>query len=76
MLREMTREIVEEVNEIKDLVIKHCSVNMLVDMKDEEFMLMKKVISLVDKSTNLAIKQAEVMDDINSKLDKLLTKNS
>lgn len=74
MLKEKTREIVEEVNETKDLLMKRCTVDMFIDMGAEELLLVKKMFSLMDKTMELAIKSAEMMDGIDNKLDKLLAK--
>lgn len=74
MLKEMTREIVEEVNEMKDLIMKQCTIDMFINMGAEELLIIKKTVDLADKTMKLAIAQAEMMDNINEKLDKLLAK--
>ena len=74
MLTEKTNKIIGEVNELKGFVAKQFGSNMFENMDAEELFLMKKLFDLVDAAMELSVTQAEVMDDINAKLDKLLAR--
>ncbi len=71
----LTTEIIEEVKELTQVAMKEClSMDALISTSSEEFQMMQKCMSLLDKTMNLAVMQAEVMDEINGKLDILLAK--
>ena len=72
MLTVKTNEIIKEVNELKEIFMKQFSTDMFEDMEGDEFVAMKKTFKLMNLSMELAVEQAEVMDAINEKLDKLL----
>ena len=72
MLNEVNK-LIEEVNEVMDLYAKEMfDFDMLESMDKEEFVLMQKVLKLKDASFDLTRKQAEMIDEMNAKLDKLL----
>ena len=72
MLATKTNEIIKEVNEMKDIFMKSLSLDMLEDMDEDGFIAMKKCFKLMNLSMELAVEQAQVMDEINAKLDKLV----
>lgn len=72
MLTEKTNAIIEEVNELTEIFMKQFSTDMFENMEGDEFVAMKKTFKLMDRSMDLALEQAKVMDAINEKLDKLL----
>ena len=72
MLTDKTNEIIKEANELKEYFIKEIAVDMFDDMETEELAIMKKCFKLMDRSMELAVEQAKVMDGLNDKLDKLL----
>lgn len=72
MLTTKTKEIIKETNELKDFFMKQISFDMLDGMDEEEFVAMKKCFKIMNLAMELAVEQAEVMDAMNEKLDKLV----
>lgn len=71
---EMTKKMIEEVEEIMDYCIKQIGFKDLTMMGKEDFEFMQKCIHLMETSKELAVKQAEMMDEQNRKLDLILEK--
>lgn len=73
-LQNKTMEIIEEVDDIMSTVMKRYELKDFMCMEPEDIILMKKCLALMDASKELAILQARTLDEINSKLDRLLAK--
>ena len=73
-LQDKTMEVIEEVNDIMSTVMKRYELKDFMCMEPEDIILLKKCLALMDASKELAIMQAETLDEINGKLDKLLAK--
>lgn len=74
MLTVKTTEVVEEMKKFMDWAFQHISADMFDDVSDDDALAMLRMIRLMNKTADLAIEQAKVMDEINQKLDKLLAK--
>lgn len=70
---ETTNKFIEEVNELKNEFLKEIAGDIL-DMDDKSINLMKKFFGMFDTSMELCKKQAETIDEMNKKLDRLLEK--
>lgn len=73
MLLETTIKFVGEYTEVKELCVREFASDML-SMNPDEFVLMTKLMRLLDTSLDLVREQAETIDSINQKLDRLLEK--
>ena len=75
MLYEATKKLVEEANELKELCLDQMFDPYTVEtMSGEEFELFKKMYKLVDGTTNLALEQAKLFDEMDNKLDAIMKK--
>lgn len=73
MLREKTENFIEKANELKTSLIKEVSVNVFDLCTDEnDSLLYRKMFGLFDDAMELICEQAKTLDDINTKLDRLL----
>lgn len=75
MLYENAAMIKGECEEIIDAIIKKkSSSDTIVRMPMDELMIIKSAIDLLDSALDLMVKEAGALDDINRKLDKLLSR--
>lgn len=74
MLTVKTVEVVEEMKGFMDWAFQHISMDTFDNVSDDDALMMLRMIRLMNKTADLAIEQAKVMDEINRKLDKLLVK--
>ena len=72
MLQSKTSKLVDEAKELMGLCIKQMDYHDLKNMDQEEFYAMKKCLEFVDSACELMVEEAELMDDLNYKLDKVL----
>ena len=72
MLEKKANELIDEAKELMDLCIKQMDYRDLKNMDQEEFYAMKKCLEFVDSACELMVEEAELMDDLNYKLDKVL----
>ena len=73
MLRNQAKEIVEEINGMKAWCMKKVMDDADFSCVDpDDFQAFGMMLKLLDMSCDYMIKQAEMMDDMNDKLDKLL----
>ena len=72
MLENKTTELVNEAKELMGLCVKQMDYHDLKNMDQEEFYAMKKCLEFVDSACELMVEEAELMDDLNYKLDKVL----
>lgn len=72
MLVEKTNQFIEEVNELKNSCMSMIVTESLSYMTGTEFDMIKKVFNLMNTSMGVIKEQAEVIESINNKLDKLL----
>lgn len=76
MLSNVTNNFIEEAKELKNETMRLMfDSDMLNSMGAEEFMFMKRFMNLFDTSIEIVKEQAKMMDDMDRKLDLLLTKN-
>lgn len=70
-----TLKLNEEINELKEHIFKEflCS-DSVMNMNGEQFEVYKKMFQLMNTSQELMVRQAETINEINEKLDKLLQK--
>ena len=74
-LENKTREVYGKVDDLmKAYINTFGGFEVLEQMDEESFKLFKKVISMIDESKNLEIEKSKVLDEINKKLDLLLSK--
>jgi hypothetical protein len=73
MLNE-TKKLIEEVDELMDLFKKQIDFDTIKHMNVEAMRLFMKALQLMDTSKIVILAQAGLMDEMNNKLDKLLTK--
>lgn len=72
---EKTRELIDNMDVLMGLYVKQLfSLDVIANMEEEELNLLKNTLKLMDCSRDLLIKQAEMIDGMNDKLDKLLEK--
>lgn len=73
MLSETTIKFEEEVKELTKEFMREFATDIF-DMDEKQFDLMKKLFGLLNTSMELAKEQANTIDQINNKLDRLLEK--
>lgn len=72
-MKSKTMEIVDLMNELMEIVTKETvSIRDVKNMGTSELKALQLSMNLFDKSMELAIEQAEVIDSMNGKLDRLL----
>lgn len=69
---DMTREFVDEVDDVMSIAMKNINLDMIANLSPEELLFWQKTMGLLNKSKKMLIVQAGMLDDINRKLDKLL----
>lgn len=69
-----TKKLIEEVDELMDLFKKQIDFDTIKHMNVEAMRLFMKALQLMDTSKIVILAQAGLMDEMNNKLDKLLTK--
>lgn len=72
MLTAKTKEIVNEIDEVMMLCMKHVSISTLGSMDVDDLVMMQKCMSLLERSKELAVEQAEMIDSMDEKIDKIL----
>ena len=74
-LAEKSNEVFEEINEVKKLYIREfIDEDELKSMDHQEFELVQKMLKIIDLSMDLVHEEMKAIDEIDSKLDKLLEK--
>lgn len=72
---ETTKEFIEETNEIMDVMKKMMyEEDVLEDMDENTLKIYQISMKMVETSNKLLVEQAEIMESMNEKLDKLLLK--
>ena len=71
MLVDKTNQFIEEVNELKDSYMKMFGSNMFEYVDEDTFAMVKKMFKLMNTSMEVIKEQAEVIEVIDKKLDKL-----
>lgn len=74
MLKEKVNEIIEEVEVLENYMKEMFNVNDLLEADDSTIKLLRSYINLMNLSKELMMAQAEVTDNMNDKLDKILEK--
>lgn len=75
MLKPLTEQVVEKSKDMMNVCMKELgNWENIVGMDEPEFKVMKQAFEVIDLAYELAVKQAEEIDEINNKLDKLLAK--
>ena len=70
MMNDTIRKFEETMNEVNTELLTMCSKpEYIKSMDSEEFTLMKLMFKLIDVSTELTVKQAKMINEINTKLD-------
>ena len=68
-----TKELKEQLDNLMDYVTQQwASADNIIDMKPEDLVGMQMVLGLIKSSEDLMIKQAEIIDSQNRKIDELL----
>lgn len=68
-------EVFKEINEVKKLYIREfIDEDELKSMDHQEFELVQKMLKIIDLTMDLAHEEMKAIDEIDSKLDKLLAK--
>lgn len=73
MLVNKTYQLIKEVNEVKDLCLKQIG-SQIEYIDDDTFVLYQKMFNLLNTSMEVIEEQAEVIESIDKKLDKLLAR--
>ena len=73
MLVNKTNQLIEEAKEVKDLCLKQIGSD-IVYMDNDVIALYQKSFKLLDTSMDVLREEAEIIESINKKLDKLLEK--
>lgn len=72
---ETTKEFIEETNEIMDVMKKMMYEEDVLEYMDENTLKIYQIsMKMVETSKKLLVEQAEIMESMNEKLDKLLLK--
>ena len=74
MITVTTERLVEELNNLKSLCIEEVLKNGIDNVDEKGFKAMQSTLKVIKLSNQLMIEQAEIMNDMNRKLDKLLEK--
>ena len=73
MLKQETEKFCEELDEVMELVVKEAmDVDTIKCMDDRTLNAIKKCLDLVESAKRITLAQADVLDDMNNKLDRLL----
>lgn len=73
MMKEKTEELLELCDEVMAFCCKETmSTNCMKNATVEDFKAWQLILKLVDKSKDLAIAQAEMIDETNNKIDRLI----
>lgn len=72
MLTAKTKEIVNEVDEVMTICMKQVGMSVLGSMGMDELVMLQKCMSLLGKTKELAVEQAEMIDSMDKKIDKIL----
>lgn len=73
-MRETTMEYVTEVNRLTEGIMKRMSTTSIFDMSAEDLFVLQSSMRVLDISNKMLLKQAEILDQLNEKMDKLLKK--
>lgn len=72
---ETTKKFVDEINEMKTLAIKSTfDEDMVKNMNEKDLEAMQLTLKIIDTMSELLIKEAEMMEETNKKLDIVLKK--
>lgn len=75
MLREKTEKLIAEIDELMNTSIANSfTMSSFMDLDTDDLALIQKFIGFYGSSKELILEQAEQMDEINKKLDKILNK--
>ena len=74
MLVNKTNQLIEEVNELKHSCMTMIGSEMFESMGEQEFEMFKNVFNLTNTSMKVIKEQAEIIESIDKKLDKLLAR--
>ena len=72
MLVNKTNQLIEEVNEFKNSYMKMFGSEMFDHMDEKTFVLFKNLFNLLNTSMEMIKEQANVIENVDNKLDKLL----
>lgn len=73
LLSKKAKKINEGLTELVDLYIKnYANGSTFTDMSTDDFLVLQKSMKLMEDTMDLMVKEAEALDNINLKLDKLL----
>lgn len=75
-MKDLAEQFVKEMNDAMDALMRQTGVSVLTlkDVDNDDFVAIKAGLKLLDTSNKLIIKQAEIMDEMNKKLDTLLSR--
>lgn len=76
MLTVTTERLVEELNNLKVLCIEEALKNGIDGVDERGFKAMQSTLKVISLSNQMMIEQANMMDDMNKKLDKLLERKT
>ena len=65
-------ELKNEVNELMDLCIKYAGRETIEAMDDATFSMLRKCLKIMNLAEDMMVEQAEILEDMNTKLDELL----
>ena len=72
MLENKTIKLVTEANELMNFCVKQLSACDIKDMDADNFVAIQKCIGFVDSACELMVEEAQMMDDMDHKLDEVL----
>lgn len=73
-MKEKAEKLVEEINELKTLYMREFADSINEYTNESEVSIIVKMSKLMDHSTEFFLEQVKMQDDMNSKLDKILSK--
>jgi hypothetical protein len=73
MLNE-TMKLIDEIEELKKGFIAKTGADMLEEVDESQFMMIKKLFNVLKLSEDVMKSQAEILENMDKKLDKLLSK--
>ena len=75
-MKQTTRKLVDELNTLKALCIEEILSKDIGDVDERGIKAMKSTLRVINLTNDLMMEQAEMMEDMNKKLDKLLERNN
>lgn len=71
---ETVKKLYEEVDELSNICMRNFEISSFVNMGEDEFRALKTMFGLLNTCKELSLKQAEMLENMNRKIDELYKK--